>query len=532
MPDRVRLPRGTNEQLRAQGRRGDRSGRLVDALTYESMKGNVEKRLNFERRRLERLDRDLQSTFDRQRYHVKGLVEDLGVRLKEEKANLSDFFGEVGDVFQGEAGGFKESCGALYDAFREQASNINNLRKDLVRMLETEREIFKGFAEDWMELKDSAVGIFEDFKHVIEDPGDAVSDWLFGDQGDTFEPIFDDLFGQTPEVPTGGAPGGGGRPGRPPGPGSGGGPPSPGDVDVGTGRPRNPGGNSPGGSSPSGGTGREGLYQKRPAQGGGQSLRDAASQRQAVGDGGGKSLRDGVSRKQSTQGVNARNAAGRTKTMGREEALGRRHRVGQEQLSGSSSYGKGFSADQLGAQRAAGGVSSPAGAQEAIRGRGLASAQGAASGTPGIGDVSAGQGLSRVSGSTGGPGGVDLQGAASQGALGRAAGDVGSSSAHSAGISTSRAGALAPSDVASTVRPDEVSFLQSPSDGQLMMVPSDAAKPIDQAAFGSSVVDAQMAGNSQAAMAQTLSDSGYVVYERGTGDWFGEFVKSAANRAG
>ncbi|MBW2523931.1 MAG: type VI secretion system tip protein VgrG, partial [Deltaproteobacteria bacterium] len=207
MPDRVRVPRGTNEQLRAQGRRAPRDGRLIDALSYDSMKRNVDRRLQYERRRLERLDRDLQTTFDRQRYHVEGLVDDLGARFQEEKKNLSEFFADVGDVFQGEAGGFKESCGALYDAFREQARNIISLRNDILDMIETERAIFKGFAEDWKDLGESAQAIFDDFKNLVEDPGDAISDWLFGDQGDLFEPALDELFGNTPDptnVPSGG----------------------------------------------------------------------------------------------------------------------------------------------------------------------------------------------------------------------------------------------------------------------------------------------------------------------------------------
>lgn len=71
-------------------------------------------------------------------------------------------------------------------------------------------------------------------------------------------------------------------------------------------------------------------------------------------------------------------------------------------------------------------------------------------------------------------------------------------------------------------------FLQSPTEGQLMVVRTAGARELDPAALGSEVVDAQMEGQPvSASVARRLGNEGYAVYERPWGNFEGDFVKVA-----
>jgi type VI secretion system secreted protein VgrG len=96
------------------------------------------------------------------------------------------------------------------------------------------------------------------------------------------------------------------------------------------------------------------------------------------------------------------------------------------------------------------------------------------------------------------------------------------------GEALSRQGGLGAGDYASTVKPDAPSFLQSPSDGTLMVVPEQGARPVDAGGLKTAMVDAQMAGQpASAGVAGQLSQQGYTVYSRPYGDWYGPFVQTA-----
>ncbi|MBI4954318.1 MAG: hypothetical protein HY908_20000, partial [Myxococcales bacterium] len=105
--------------------------------------------------------------------------------------------------------------------------------------------------------------------------------------------------------------------------------------------------------------------------------------------------------------------------------------------------------------------------------------------------------------------------------------------AGTAGTAFARPGGLAASDLASNVGSEGLTFLQSPSEGQLMVVPTRHAVPLDGAALEGSLVDAQMDGRPVGdAMSGALEEKGYLVYRRPAGDFWGELVRVATKTAG
>jgi hypothetical protein len=91
-----------------------------------------------------------------------------------------------------------------------------------------------------------------------------------------------------------------------------------------------------------------------------------------------------------------------------------------------------------------------------------------------------------------------------------------------------RTGGLSATDVAGTVRPSNVAFLQTPGEGQLMVVPTETAAALSEAELGSAMVDAQMQGRPvSSAVSEVLGQRGYAVYERAWGDFWGELVRVA-----
>jgi hypothetical protein len=93
-----------------------------------------------------------------------------------------------------------------------------------------------------------------------------------------------------------------------------------------------------------------------------------------------------------------------------------------------------------------------------------------------------------------------------------------------------RAGGFGGEGIAHAVNSNAgATFLQSPSEGQLMVMRTQASVPLSPSVMSSSVVDHQMNGLSAGdAFASALRDHGYVLYERPwDSEAGGEFLKKA-----
>lgn len=98
---------------------------------------------------------------------------------------------------------------------------------------------------------------------------------------------------------------------------------------------------------------------------------------------------------------------------------------------------------------------------------------------------------------------------------------------------TSRAGGIGAHDVVSAVRPGQLGFLQSPAEGQRMIVPTERALALDPSAVNQHLVEAQLQGKAPAAAMNDLLDaSGYAVYQRPWGDFAGPFEAVSGNLPG
>ena len=96
------------------------------------------------------------------------------------------------------------------------------------------------------------------------------------------------------------------------------------------------------------------------------------------------------------------------------------------------------------------------------------------------------------------------------------------------GEALAKRGGLGPNDFASTVKQDGPAFLQSPGDGQLMVVPEPGAKAIDPGAMRATMAQAQMTGQPVSkAVADSLGQQGYSVYTREYGDYTSAFIQTA-----
>lgn len=97
--------------------------------------------------------------------------------------------------------------------------------------------------------------------------------------------------------------------------------------------------------------------------------------------------------------------------------------------------------------------------------------------------------------------------------------------------SLSRPGSVAAKDVEQALQHGPLGFLQSPHDGQMMVVRSAGTK-VDTAALQQAAVQAQMDGvPANQAMAQALEKQGHAVYQRPWGDWSGPLSRAAASAA-
>ncbi|NUQ77980.1 MAG: hypothetical protein HUU21_30980, partial [Polyangiaceae bacterium] len=112
-----------------------------------------------------------------------------------------------------------------------------------------------------------------------------------------------------------------------------------------------------------------------------------------------------------------------------------------------------------------------------------------------------------------------------QGASGGAAKEAGGA----LGQIYSRAGGFTGNDVASAVNGSNgATVFQSPGEGQLFVVKTQGALPLDGKEVGAHLVDAQMGGVSTTdAFVESLTQKGYVVYERPWNSLGEAFVKRA-----
>jgi hypothetical protein len=98
---------------------------------------------------------------------------------------------------------------------------------------------------------------------------------------------------------------------------------------------------------------------------------------------------------------------------------------------------------------------------------------------------------------------------------------------------TSRAGGIGAHDVVGAVRPGQLGFLQSPVEGQRMIVSTERALALDPTVVNQHLVEAQLQGKAPgAAMNDLLDASGYAVYERPWGDFAGPFEATSGKLVG
>jgi hypothetical protein len=94
-----------------------------------------------------------------------------------------------------------------------------------------------------------------------------------------------------------------------------------------------------------------------------------------------------------------------------------------------------------------------------------------------------------------------------------------------AGSAVTKDGGLAAGDVSSAMQGEWPVFLQSESEGTLMVWPDANPQMIDAPALELAMVEGQMQGTPVAdSIAEELTGKGYAVYRREWGDWYGEFV--------
>jgi type VI secretion system secreted protein VgrG len=480
------LPDGINDQLGryrlAVGRGRAMRSRLLDEGAWDRVRERAEDRLDRETLRLKRLGRDFNRIFDSQRNDIVSLSKGLKSRLTLERSMLGDFRGEVGAVFAGERGNFLQSSKALIVAVRDQTQRIFALRRDLHAILDRETGLLAQYRNEWKAYYDDVKGTVEDFRNLIDNPEDAVVDILLGDESDAGSGA-----GRGTGADGGGGRGDGGR-------GDGGrGDGGRGEGDRGgrgEGRDEGRGGRDEGRGGREG-RGDEGGREGRGDEGGREGRGDEGG-REGRGDEGGREGRGdrGRHKETSSHGSSRQPVDGGARAEAPRAAPDApSHGTGSQ---GTGSQGSGA--------RQPATVARSAGVETAV-------AQ-APAGAAGAGSAGAG-----VAG-----------GVATSATAGTAAGTTAAtvSSDDKSGTVLTRDGGLTSSDVASSVGTDGPSYLQTPAQGQLMVVPSEGAQPLDEARIRAAMVEAQMDGKPVTpAIARSLEEQGYTTYQRGWDDWWG-----------
>ncbi len=132
-----------------------------------------------------------------------------------------------------------------------------------------------------------------------------------------------------------------------------------------------------------------------------------------------------------------------------------------------------------------------------------------------------------------GPGFLQQVGNAAQGASGSASGAVANAPSAPGAVAQSaivtRAGGFGGEGMAQAINGTSgATFLQSPSEGQLMVVRTQSSLPLSPAEVSAKVVDQQMSGlSSSDAFASVLKQKGYAIYERPWEADGGEFLLKA-----
>lgn len=517
LPKKLYLPPEWNEQVQRLGRITHKGqivrGKLLDKDTYAAMKQRLDDRLAAERERLKKLGTDLHQIFESQRDHVQGAAQALGDRLAAERENLAGMRTELGAIFNGERGNLLESAKALVAVAKEGKDNLLALRSDLTAMLEREKAYFERFKKQWKDAAEQVEEYIGGFKDIIENPKDAVLDIVLGEDKELAKDIHSlaDEFGMGDEVADffgleeegmGGIPGGGDAPVRPDVPEVPAAPPE--------GRPFEKVGHR--------------FHERKRLRLHQQGL--AKDPVHLNGTQGLSGEQNGLSGLRGNSAAQARGGSGLSKFGGQQQGLS-----GKNGLGGAAQGQGGSGLSKFGGQ--------PQGLAGA-NGKGLAAS---GSGASGLGKHAAsptslggaqGSSLAQVQGAAqgGGLSTSELTGAAAQGQRFDGSHLMGHAVDGASADALSQPGGLSASDLAKHVSSETPSLLQSPGDGQLLVIPGQGAKALDASALSAKVVDAQMAGNPAAkGMAQALSEQGFTVYERSWDDWFGPFVKAAAAQA-
>jgi len=492
LPKKLYLPPQWNEQVQRLGRITHKGqivkGKLLDEETYSAMKDRLDRRLAAEKERLKTLGTDLHQIFESQRAHVKGAAEKLGERLAAERVNLAGMRTEVGAIFHGERGNLLESAKALVAVAKEGKDNLLALRSDLVGMLDREKRYFERFKRQWKGAAEQVEQYIDGFKDLVENPKDAVLDIVLGEDEELAEDIHSlaEEFGAGDEVADFfglGEEGGGATPDLPRRP----------DLpETPEGRPFE----------------RKGFRmheRKRMRLAKEGVAAETKHMKQMQGLSGDQS---GLSGLEGNGAAQARGGQGLSKLGAKQQRMGGGKGMSPQNLGGKASPNTGV-----------GGSSATGLGQHAPSAQTLGGAGGEGSQLARMGGAKEALSTDRLSGVA-----AEGQGFDGTHLLGRS---VDGASADA----LSQPGGLSASDLANHVSSETPSLLQSPGDGQLLVIPSEGAKAVDAGTLSSRVVDAQMAGRPAAkGMADALAEQGFSVYERPWNDWFGPFVQAASSQ--
>jgi len=197
-PKNLRLPPEYDNQLERAGRiafkGGVVKGKLIDPDTYKAMNVRVQRRVDWEKARLQKLGTDFHGIFNRQTQHVGDVSKRLGHRLDQSYSTLGKFDDDLMSVFRGEHGNLLDNGKALIDTFKEQANNIVALRRDLQATLDRELQYYKQFKREWEGYYNDIEKYVDSFKKIIDNPKDAVLDLLIDQE------LKDDITGLADEL--------------------------------------------------------------------------------------------------------------------------------------------------------------------------------------------------------------------------------------------------------------------------------------------------------------------------------------------
>jgi type VI secretion system secreted protein VgrG len=546
LPKKLYFKPEVNEQIHRLGRIAYRGrkvrAKILDRETYRAMRKRLEDRIEAEKQRIKDFGRDVHQIFEKQRDHVGEVATGLRERLEVERATLAATREELGAIFRGERGDLLDSAKALIHVAREQGASLKQLRDDVKAMVDRELETFQKFKAEWKGVYDEVTGYVADVKALIDDPKDAIMNIVFGEHKELANDITalaDDLgygekvadfFGiESPEAAQEAS--------------------KIGDLEslkemeaaaeASEGPPaydpsemQQYSGESGWTPPEQGGLPKNGANALSPKKGLGPI--DGSSSRGGMSPKGGLSPRAGGPSPRSGLG-----GAGRLSGPGSSPRLGGggadATRLGGAPSLGSSAPG-GVSSGSAGAAIAP--------AQRGADVRGTAGARGAALSqrgpefaaprpTAGSNAESAGQSPTSRPGATDEAGAQRVAGATTEGADGAPTADGSRLFGHAVdgaeADAVSQPGALSAGDVAASVSEETALLLQSPGDGQILVMPAAGAARVDPQAVSAAMVEAQMEGTpASTGIAEALAERGYAVYTRPWGDWQGPFVQVAS----